>query len=162
MTKDHHAEAQHVSIVAALSRTGATLRNGMVAANLPDLLEGVRSMVSHIRIEGGAVRQAEVAFRLRTSGNLQQFRIGAALAAALITDREIGPHLVTQKNAPAPWDTHPDQWGNFLSFIMRRAEDFLDLQFDNFGRSTAGPYLENIEINRRKEDSIYFDTKLGV
>ncbi|MDP2495484.1 hypothetical protein Q8W25_15750 [Shimia thalassica] len=163
MTPYQQSENRFFTIVDLLSITNAQLRNGLIAAELPDLLKGVHSMAHHRRIEGGPARYAEVAFKLRTfpGTSLHQYRIGAAVAGALISDHEIAYRLDNPSD-PAPWEAQRELWAKFLNFQFRLAEDYLDLTFDNFGRDASGLFIENIALNRRKEDVIYTSEKLNL
>ncbi len=167
MTPEQRSEIQFMSICDALGRTQATLRNGLVAASLPDLLNGVYHMTRHTRIDGGADRHVEVAFKLRSFGSVHQCRIGATVAAQLMTDAELSPWL-TQSSKPPPWHTHTAVWKAFLTFQLQLAEDFIALHEQSYAVLTGRPspwpsnYIENIELNRRKFNDKYNSLNLGV
>lgn len=163
MTPEARSEHRFHAILNLLETTGATLRNGLKAADLNDLMSGVHQMAHHRNIEGGPARYAEVAFKFRAMKSVQQVRIGAALAATLISDKNIVRYLDQYSpDQPPIWDTYRPEWTGFINFTLRIAEDFLDLQFDNFNRDTSGMFIENIELNTRKPDANYYHPKLGV
>jgi len=161
------SERQFISICNALEITRATLTNGITAASLPDLLNGVYHMTRHTQIEGGADRHVEVAFRLRSFGSVRQCRLGASVAANLMCDPEIAPWL-TQNDLPPPWVTHTDAWRGLLTFQLRTAETFMDLDEQSYSfllgkpSSHAGNFNETVALNRRKETDKYNGTNLGV
>ncbi|MDO6520722.1 hypothetical protein Q4578_03950 [Shimia thalassica] len=163
MTPYELSENRFFAIADLLSITNAQLRNGLIAAELPDLLSGVHSMAHHRRIEGGPARYAEVAFKLRVfpGTSLQQYRIGAAVAGALISDHEIAYRLDNPSD-PAPWEAQRKLWTQFLNFQLKLAEDYLDLTYENFGRDASGLFIENVTLNRHKEDVNYTSKKLNL
>ncbi|PYG31733.1 hypothetical protein C8N36_104153 [Pelagimonas varians] len=167
MTPEEIAERQFISIASALDVTQATIRAGMVASSLPDLLCGVRDMTRHWKIDGGVDRHVEIAWQLRSSGNIRQFRLGATIAANLMCDPEIKPFLIAS-DKPPPWATHTEQWRKFLTFQFKVAEDFLDIHSDRYVAGHPRPYAhagnfnENVALNRRKPTDAHSGANLGI
>ncbi len=161
--KDKISDQRFMVIYDALNFTKATIRNGLVAVDLPDLIRGVEHMCFHQNIEtDNPVRHAEISFKFRSFGSYQQARIGGALAAALITDKSICAILDDPKQ-PLPWEMDIEKWRKFLSFTMSIAEDFIDLDTEiaSLGkRSNAGNFVENYTDNRRRFDDVYNDDRL--
>lgn len=158
LSPEELGERRALNIALALDITNATLRNGLRAADLDDILIGVHTICQHHSVDPPIIRLAEVAFQLKYGNNIRQLRLGAALGAALIIDSKTESVISSLHNdKPAPWRLKPAEWSKFLTFLLTRAEDFLDLQDENFGRSTAGIFYENVEINRRKPEDIFYN-----
>lgn len=157
-------DARIESIIDALMVTKATLKNGDIAYQSPEVLVGIETILNHTRIEGD-VRRVEVAFGLTAYTDPRLRRIGAAVASALVSQ----PSILTAFDDPVeprPWHIEKSQWAQLLTFLFEQAEIFVDLaleDYKNFQPSTRHlDLLEALRVNRRKDTDAFIDDKLAL
>lgn len=106
----------------------------------------------------------EQALSLTTDLNEVEFRNGALLVAAFASNPILYDALSPNPRTPFLWDqpNRKQVWADFLTSTLRLGAIVQGQRVANYDRGGAGPYLENIEINRRPAESLYSNRKLGL
>lgn len=154
-------DKRYSRIMSALEASNVTLSTGIPAHLNQDFTDGVETLCSHTRIDPNPVNYLTTAFKLRSDHNQRHFRIGAVIAATIISSPEMMEYLDIGHNSKHSFFGRKDVWVNYFHFLIRNAEELLDLAEADY-ENPAEKFAERLSMNSRKETDKFTPAKLGV